>query len=82
MALAVGTMRVLKKKFGVIINRYGIGDNGVEEYCQKEGIQIVAKIPNDKAIAELYSKGELIYKKHEGFKMAIEEIASFIEGLQ
>lgn len=82
LALAVGTMRVLKKDFGVIINRYGIGNENVEEYCQKEGIQIVAKIPNDKAIAELYSNGELIYEKHEGFKKELEKIVGFIKELQ
>lgn len=80
--LAVETMKVLKRNFGVVINRYGIGDNKVEEYCQEEDIQIIAKIPNDKAIAELYSNGDLIYEKHEGFKQELIKIASFIKGLQ
>ncbi|DAB33584.1 MAG TPA: ATPase [Sulfurospirillum sp. UBA12182] len=76
--LAVETMKVLKRDFGVIINRYGIGDRGVEEYCEKEGIGIIAKIPNDKAIAKLYSNGELVYEKHEGFRRELEKISSFI----
>jgi len=76
--LAVETMKVLKKKFGVIINRYGIGDNSVEEYCKKENIPIITKVKNDKEVAKLYSKGELIYKKIEHFKDSLDDIVTFI----
>lgn len=76
--LAVGTMRVLKQKFGVVINRYGIGNNSVQEYCKEENIPIIAKIPNDINIAKLYAKGELIYPHNLAFKEAIEEIALFM----
>jgi len=77
--LAVGTMKVLKQKYGVIINRYGIGDNGVEEYCQAESIPIITKVQNDKEVAELYSQGKLIYKEIEHFKNSLDEIVSFLE---
>ncbi len=79
--LAVETMRVLDQKFGVIINRYGIGDASVEEYCQKEGIPIITKVQNDKEVAKLYSKGELLYKKIPHFKNSLDEIISFIGGI-
>ncbi len=82
LALAVETMRVLGKNFGVVINRYGIGDNRVEEYCKKEGIDIVAKIKNDKEVAKLYSKGEFIYPKIKHFKDSLDEIVSFLEAAQ
>jgi len=80
--LAVETMRVLNKKFGVIINRYGIGDNSVEEYCIKENIPIITKIKNDKEVAKLYSKGELIYPKIKHFERSLIEIVDFIEDLK
>ena len=82
LVLAVETMRVLNKNFGVVINRYGIGDNKVEEYCKKENIPIITKIKNDKEVAKLYSNGELIYPKIEHFKDSIQEIAKFIEDLK
>ena len=41
----------------VIVNRAGIGDNRVEDYCEKEGIPILMSIPNDRKIAHLYSRG-------------------------
>jgi MinD superfamily P-loop ATPase len=82
LTLAVETMKVLEKKIGVIINRHGIGNNSVEEYCAKEHIPIITKIKNDKAVAQCYAKGELIYPNIEHFKKSIEEIARFLEGLQ
>jgi len=76
--LAVETMKVLEQNYGVIINRYGIGDNGVEEYCKEQNIPIITKIQNDKEVAKLYSKGELIYDKIEHFKDSLDEIVTFI----
>lgn len=55
--LAVDVVRSLKVPFGVIINRWGLGDSRVEEYCKAEGIPILLRIPNDLKIAELYSRG-------------------------
>jgi len=78
LTLAVETMRVLDQKFGVIINRDGIGDKSVEEYCIKEDIPLITKVKNDKEVAKLYSKGELIYNKIEHFKNSLDEIVSFI----
>jgi MinD superfamily P-loop ATPase len=61
LSLAVETMRVLKKPFGVVVNRYGIGNDEVITYCTKENIPVLAKIPNSRKIAELYSSGRLVY---------------------
>ncbi len=80
--LAVETMRVLNKRIGVVINRCGIGDNSVEEFCDAEGISIIAKIPNDRRVAELYSKGELIYPKIKEFETALKQIAQFVGGIK
>lgn len=42
---------------GVVINRDGVGDQGVEEYCRGEGIPILMRIPLDRRIAEACSEG-------------------------
>jgi MinD superfamily P-loop ATPase len=55
--LAVELLKKLKIKFGVVINRDGIGDDKVEEYCQKENISVMARIPYDREVAVLYSYG-------------------------
>ena len=80
--LAVGTMRVLKQNFGVIINRHGIGDASVENYCKAEEIPLITKIPNDRKIAELYSKGALIYPEYAPFKAALDDIVIFFGGFR
>ncbi|HII90734.1 MAG TPA: P-loop NTPase [Methanosarcina sp.] len=55
--LAVNVVRSLKVPFGLVINRWGLGDSRVEEYCKAEGIPILLRIPNYLKIAELYSCG-------------------------
>jgi MinD superfamily P-loop ATPase len=42
---------------GVVINRDGVGDQGVDEYCATENIPILMRIPLDRRIAEAYSDG-------------------------
>ena len=72
--LAVETMRKLERDFGVVINRDGIGDEEVVNYCSVEGIEILAKIPNNRKIAELYSKGHLIYPEFPEVETALRAI--------
>ena len=55
--LAVETVRQLNIPCGVVLNRAGVGDAGVEEYCRKENIPILLTIPLDTEIARLYSRG-------------------------
>lgn len=79
LTLAVETMRVIKKGFAVVINRYGIGDDQVEEYCKKEGIDIAAKFLNDKEVAKQYAKGELVYKKIDHFKESLLSLINYLK---
>lgn len=60
LALAVATVRELRIPFGVVVNRVGAGDNRVHAYCAREGMPILAEIPDDRRIAEAYSRGEPI----------------------
>jgi len=55
--LAVETAKTLEVPYGVVINRAGIGDTKVEEYCLKENIPVLLTIPLDTEIARLYSRG-------------------------
>jgi len=77
--LAVETIREIKKPFAIVINRFGIGDNKVEQYCQEEKIPIIAKIPNQRKIAELYSEGKLLYKEIPEVRSALEAIIEYID---
>jgi len=76
--LAIDTMKQLNKKIGIVINRYGIGNDKIIDYCKNENIPILAKIPNNRQIAELYSRGELIYDKVPEVRAELEKIKQFI----
>jgi MinD superfamily P-loop ATPase len=76
--LAIDTMKELKKKFAVIVNRTGIGDNAVFDYCARENIDIIARIPDSRQIATLYSSGKLIYNEVEKFRTEMENINRYI----
>jgi MinD superfamily P-loop ATPase len=55
--ITVQVLRDLGVPVGVVINRAGIGDRKVYEYCEKENIPLLLEIPFNKKIAELYSRG-------------------------
>jgi len=57
LSLAVEVVRKLGIPCGVIINRVGIGGEEVEQYCHREGIPVLLRIPLDRKIAMLYSQG-------------------------
>ncbi len=80
--LAVETMRHVGTPFAVVINRDGIGNADVEDYCREEHIDILARIPNDRKIAEVYSSGGLAYIGHERMTQALELVSEHIRGLE
>jgi MinD superfamily P-loop ATPase len=55
--LAVETVKELDVSCGVVINRAGVGDRKVEEYCLRECIPALLTIPLDTEIARLNSRG-------------------------
>ncbi|MBN2446445.1 MAG: ATP-binding protein [Phycisphaerae bacterium] len=59
LTLAVETMRKLELPFGVVVNRADAGDRRVVEYCAQEQITLLAEIPDDRRVAQAYSRGEL-----------------------
>jgi MinD superfamily P-loop ATPase len=67
--LAVEMVRELKLPFAVAINRSDIGDDAVVKYCQKENIEVMLEIPNDRKIAEAYSRGVIIVEAKPDYKL-------------
>ena len=58
--LAVEMVRALKLPFAVVINRADMGDDETRQYCRQEGIDVIAEIPDDRQVAEAYSRGEMM----------------------
>ena len=57
LALAVEMLNKLDIPCGVVINRDGVGDNRVEEYCLSQGVEVVSKIPFDNVVTEALVQG-------------------------
>ena len=72
--LAVDTVRELRLPFGVVINRVGIGDDRVHRFCQAESIPLLLEIPDDRRIAEAYSRGELIVEALPEYRAHFERL--------
>jgi len=66
--LTVGLVREMNLPCAIVINRYGIGDDKVEKYCEAENIDIVLKLPDDRRIAEAYSSGKMMVDELPEFK--------------
>jgi MinD superfamily P-loop ATPase len=77
--LAVETVRVLALRHGVVVNRMGIGDNRVHAYCAAESVPLLAEVADDRSIAELYSRGELIANHSTEFREQMRQIWRGIE---
>jgi len=58
--LAIATFRPLQKPLGVVVNRAD-ADRRVQEYCAGAGIPILAELPAERRVAELYARGELLF---------------------
>lgn len=80
--MAVEVMREIGQKFGVIINRSEEKyDQIIEDYCAQEGITILLKIPFEKEIAQLYSRGIPFVQKLNKWKTRFQNMFKEIEGL-
>jgi MinD superfamily P-loop ATPase len=74
LVLAVEMVRAMKLPFAVVLNRADVGDRKVQEYCRREGIEILAEIPDDRRVAEAYSKGILACEAVQEFRRSLEEL--------
>jgi MinD superfamily P-loop ATPase len=56
--LMVEVTKELDIQAGVVINRDGVGDTGVEEFCAEAGLPVLMRIPLDRQIAEGIARGQ------------------------
>ncbi|GAB4335512.1 MAG: ATP-binding protein [Candidatus Abyssubacteria bacterium] len=78
--LAVGMARELGLQFGVIINRCDVGDDEIRKYCRNECIPLLLEIPDDRRIAEAYSRGCMAVQAVPELKQALAEVWVKIQG--
>lgn len=72
--LAVETVRRLGLRFGVVINRMVSTDRCVVKYCRSEHIPILLGIPEHRAAAVAYSRGQLLVEAVPEFRGLFERL--------
>lgn len=76
--LAVEVIRKIGLSFGVIINRSGENDSLIEDWAKEENIIILTKIPDDRRVAECYSKGDIVLRAMPEFKDYFEPLVDIV----
>jgi MinD superfamily P-loop ATPase len=78
--LAVELIRAMGIPFGVVINRAEEDrGNPTHLYCQREGIEILAEIPDDRQVAEAYSRGELACEALPAYRRRFEALLNRLD---
>jgi MinD superfamily P-loop ATPase len=79
--LATEMVKELGIPCGVILNRAGVGDTGVEEYCRRENVPILLTIPLEIEIARLYSRGVALVDGMPHWKNSFLQLFESIKGI-
>jgi len=80
MKLVIELLRAEKLNFGVIINKYNLGNDDITRYLDSEGIKILEKIKFDRLFAEVIADGDLLINKSKYFYNKIANIAEKVLG--
>lgn len=80
--LAVGAVRTLEIPMGIVINRCDTGDDGVLRYAEAENIPVLMEIPDERKVAEAYSRGVMMVdafpEMKENFQDLYKEIGRLV----
>lgn len=72
--LAAEAVAALGLPRAVVINRDSEGCRLIDRFCETAGLPVVGRIPDSRAIAETYSRGELPLASIPAFRRSIEAI--------
>jgi MinD superfamily P-loop ATPase len=74
MKMVIEMLTEMKIPYSVIINKDGMGDNEMEDFCMRENIPITGRIPFSLELAEIYARGELATEASDQWKNHFTEI--------
>lgn len=77
--LSVETLQQLKKAFGVIVNRAGLGNREVYDWLHQNKISLLLEIPFDREIARIYSEGRLLAEEKPAYQLQFKQVLKAIE---
>jgi len=73
--LAVNLVKQMRVPFGVVINRADMGDGSVRDFCANEKLKVLLEIPDDRRVAEAYSRGVMMTKALREYRKMFELFA-------
>jgi len=76
--LALAVVEELGLPCGVVLNRADVGDDRTRRHCEAHGVPVLLEIPEDRRIAEVTSRGELVVEALPGYRSAFELLLSRI----
>ncbi len=79
--LAVEAVEELTIPMGVVINRDGIGNQGVEEFCARKELPVLLRIPFSRKIAEGIARGKTLVELHPAYRELFREMIRKIGSL-
>jgi MinD superfamily P-loop ATPase len=79
--LAVELTRELDIPCGVIVNRHGIGDDCVDEYCCSAGLPILMRIPFDREIGHAIARGKTLLDIHPEYSQRFQDLYRQVEAM-
>ena len=79
--LAVQLTRELNIPAGVIVNRDGIGDSGVDAYCRESGMPILLRIPFDRELGASLAQGKTLVEFAPEYNKIFRDMYSRIKAI-
>lgn len=80
MRMVVELLRAKKRNFGVVVNKYNLGNSEIFAYLEEEGIKLLEKIKFDRKFANLLADGEILIDHSKYFYNKMENIAKKVLG--
>lgn len=77
--LAVALARELNLACGVVVNRAGEDLVGLHSYCRSENLPILLSLPDDRQIAEVVSRGDLVAMTFPEYGLMFAELADRVK---
>jgi MinD superfamily P-loop ATPase len=78
MKMVVEMLGNMKIPFGVVVNKAGLGNDEIYEYCSEKNIEVLENIPFSEEIAKMYAIGEMMCTGNEKYNLYFKNIISKI----
>ncbi|MGD8537443.1 MAG: P-loop NTPase [Candidatus Aminicenantes bacterium] len=76
--LAVDMSRKIGQEPVIVVNRADYKNDDLKEYLRSEGLTVVGEIPDDRKVAEVYSRGDIVVEKLPHYREIFENMVDMI----